>query len=409
MEKKKHKLKEHQKLFYLSLLVIVVSAAIVFTGVARLENNVRPIAPEVEEEEVMVEEEVVASELQTSVTIAEHQAVPDEVRGLYWTAYTAGTSRKDALLDYMETSGINTVVVDLKMDDGAIAFVPHNEDFLPYALDNPVIDDLEGLLEELKDRGLYRIARIPVMRDGAFATVHPEYAMQNSWGGYWYDDIGSLWIDPAGAQVAEYAVALGREAYARGFDEIQYDYVRFASDGAISAISYPIYDHTREKYEVMYDFFKTVGGTMQAEGIPVSFDTFGITCWSGDDFNIGQRLVDVLPFADYVSPMVYPSHFPDGFKGYGNPALYPYDIVKRSMDECVNLASGFYKGSIEELQVKMRPWIQDFDIGAVYTADLIEAQIEGARDAGSSGWILWNARNVYEPANYWPPEETEEE
>ena len=388
-------LSENRFVLVLIATVLLFGSAAIVLGVAGLDKN-DPLQ-ETQESEEQIE---YSSIVETNVVIDTHQETPEEVRGLYWTAYTAGASRKDALLAYMLDSGINSVVIDLKMDDGEIAFLPNNESLLPYALNNPVIDDLEGLLTELRDAGIYRIARIAVMRDAAFASVHPEYAMHSVSGGYWYDGIGSLWVDPAATAAADYAIALGLEAYQRGFDEIQYDYVRFASDGSISSIVYPVYDKVREKYEVMHDFFEAVGGGMQAEGIPVSFDTFGITCWSGDDFNIGQRLVDVLPFADYISPMVYPSHFPDGFRGWGDPNQYPYEIVSRSMEECVNLASGVYKGSIEELQPRFRPWIQDFDIGAVYTAELIEAQIQGARDAGSSGWILWNARNVYEPANY---------
>ena len=393
-------IKRKEKIVYIIIVVCVAVAMIIVAGF----NFLQSPAPQGQETSEMVDEgedhQVSLASATVNSASVQHIQTPEEVRGFYWTAYTAGIDRADELTDYMIETGLNAVVIDTKMDDGEIAFAPHNQDLAAYALDNPVIDDLEGLLEKLGEQNIYRIARIPVMRDATFATVHPEVALRTWGGGYWYDDIGSVWVDPAAPEVAEYAIALAQEVYARGFDEVQFDYVRFASDGAISAIQYPVYDGVEEKFEVMYRFFQSVGGTMRDEGIPVSFDTFGITCWSGDDFNIGQRLVDVLPFADYVSPMVYPSHFPDGFRGYADPNQYPYEIVGRSMEECVNLASGIYKGSIEELQPRFRPWIQDFDIGAVYTADLIEAQIQGARDAGSSGWILWNARNVYEPANY---------
>ncbi|HBK35103.1 MAG: hypothetical protein UU08_C0001G0023 [Candidatus Uhrbacteria bacterium GW2011_GWE2_40_58] len=360
----------------------------------------KPLPTEQKQKVVFLQGETFTKEEEMIPEVVLHFQTPEEVRGLYWTAYTAGTERAKELMDYMKDTGLNAVVIDVKMDDGEIAFTPHNEALSAYAMTRPAIENVDTLLEQLFEAGIYRIARIPVMRDRAFAFVHPEVVLRTGDGGLWYDNIGSVWVDPSASEVADYAIALAREAYARGFDEVQFDYVRFASDGSISTIYYPVYDGSEEKYEVMYHFFERVGGTMKAEGIPVSFDTFGITCWSGDDFNIGQRLIDVFPFANFISPMVYPSHFPDGFEGYGNPALYPYEIVKRSMEECVKFSSGVYKGSIEELQPIFRPWIQDFDIGAVYTSELIEAEIQGARDAGSSGWILWNARNVYEPANY---------
>jgi hypothetical protein len=353
-----------------------------------------------QQEALLIEQQVNNLEASVEIDPVAHLQTPEEVRGLYWTASTAGSSRGDELLDYMVASGINSVVLDLKMDNGQLAIDPLNDELDEYMMTNPVLDDLESVLEKLADAGIYRIARIAVMRDSAMALTHPEVALRYSGGSLWDDNTGAIWVDPASDHVANTAIALGQEAYERGFDEVQFDYVRFASDGAISAIRYPFYDGVERKHEVMYRFFEKVGGHFIAQDIPVSFDTFGITCWSMSDFNIGQRLVDVYPYANYISPMVYPSHYPDGFEGYGNPAVYPYEIVYSSMEECVNMIGGIRSESFEEIRPVFRPWIQDFDIGAVYTADLIEAQIKAARDAGSSGWILWNARNVYEPANY---------
>jgi len=336
----------------------------------------------------------------TESEVIAHISLPDEVRGLYWTASTAGSERSDELLLYIKESGINTVVIDLKMDDGEIAFVAKDETLSVYQQTEPAIDDLDGLLTKLFDNGIYRIARIAVMRDKKFGETHPEFAMKQSNGNFWTDNIGSVWVDPAAPEVAQYAIALAREAYARGFDEVQFDYVRFASDGSINSIVYPVYKKEKTKVEVMQSFFKTVGEAMQKEKIPVSFDVFGMTFWSFDDFNIGQRLIDILPYADFISPMVYPSHYVDGFEGFANPAEFPYEIVKRSLDEGTRLIHGFYTDSDAKLSAHWRPWLQDFDIGAVYSSDLIEAQIKATRDAGASGWILWNARNVYEPADY---------
>ncbi len=308
--------------------------------------------------------------------------LPTEVRGIYWTSSTAHSKRADQLLSYMKSTGLNTVVIDLKTDAGKVVMT------------DPTV------LEKLAEENIYRIARLSVMRDGAYAREHPEFALKSATGDFWYDNIGSVWVDPAAEQVWENAIVLAKEAYANGFDEIQFDYVRFPSDGAVSSIKYPVYNFSKSKAEVMEKFFEFVGGEMMQEGIPVSFDLFGMTFWTFEDFRIGQRLIDVLPNADFISPMVYPSHYPDWFEGYGNPAEYPYEIVKRSLDEGTKLMRGFFSGSEKELRNKFRPWIQDFDIGAVYTSEKIEAQIKACRDAGASGWILWNARNVYEPANY---------
>ena len=115
----------------------------------------------------------------------------------------------------------------------------------------------------------------------------------------------------------------------------------------------------------------------------------------------GWNLKDVWPNSDFVSPMVYPSHYPPNFQGFSNPAQHPYEIVKRSLDKGVEtLKLDFALLKPEEARIKFRPWIQDFDIGAIYTADKIEAQIKATRDGGASGFLIWNARNVYQTATY---------
>lgn len=328
-----------------------------------------------------------------------HIPLPEEVRGIYWTVTSAGGARGQELLQYMKETGLNTAVIDLKLDNGALAYEPKAEFLTRYTADTKAINDFPALLEQLGEHNIYRIARIAVMRDTRFASEHPDHAMQRAGGSLWRDNTGSAWVDPASPLVAEYAKTLAREAYDMGFDEIQFDYVRFASDGALSAIKYTQYDGTKPKYEIMRKFFDDMG-TLRHEGIPISFDVFGMTFWSTSDFNIGQRLEDVYPNADFVSPMVYPSHYPPNFQGFPNPALAPYEIVKRSLDKGAEILETDYFIEPEISRPRFRPWLQDFDIGAVYTPARIEAQIQAARDAGVSGWILWNARNVYEPSNY---------
>jgi hypothetical protein len=330
-----------------------------------------------------------------------HVELPEEVRGIYWTAGTAGSARGDELLEYINDTTLNSVVVDVKMDNGALAFEPNDDNLKKYMADEPAIGDLDGVLQKLKDANVYRIARIPVMRDTKFAQVHPDLAFRYAGGAFWRDNTGAIWVDPASDKVSDYALDLAREAYKRGFDEVQFDYVRFASDGQISAIQYPAHDpQTETKVEVMQRFFEKTGGTLQNEGIPVSYDLFGMTFWNKNDFNIGQRLLDVYPHADFISPMVYPSHYPDGFYGHANPALAPYWIVNESLNRGAQMMKNERDILEEESRPKLRPWIQDFDIGAVYTPQRIRAQIDAARDAGASGWMLWNARNVYEPTDY---------
>jgi hypothetical protein len=326
-------------------------------------------------------------------------ALPKEVRGIYWTAETAGNAkRREELTNYMIDRDLNAVVIDVKMDNGSLGFLPIDKTLKPYAMKSPRIESLRALMDELGEKNIYRIARIAVMRDSTFASVNPDAAVHQSGGGLWRDKTGAAWLDPGAPEVADYAIALGREALATGFDELQYDYARFPSDGVLSVIRYPV-SQDADKGDVMRAFFDKVG-ILHAEGSAISFDLFGMTFWSSSHFGIGQRLEDAYPNADFVSPMVYPSHYPTGFRGFENPALHPYEIVKQSLDKGAEMLEADHFISPTSSRMKFRPWLQDFDIGAVYTAAHIEAQIKAARDAGASGWILWNARNVYEPAKY---------
>ncbi len=308
--------------------------------------------------------------------------LPEEVRGIYWTADTAAGTRAQELLAYMRQTDLNSAVIDLKMDNGEVIMPP------------------QALIDQLGKDGIYRIARIAVMRDSVFARAHPELAIKSTSGRLWLDKTGAAWLHPAKPEVAAFALELARRAYAMGFDEIQFDYVRFASDGALSAIVRTEAERTKTKAEIMRGFFETVGGTLKTEGIPVSFDVFGMPFLTTEEVGIGQRLEDVYPFADFISPMAYPSHYWPGFQGFDNPALHPYEVVKYTLDHGAEILETDRFISPTTSRPKFRPWIQDFDIGATYTAARIEAQIKAARDAGASGWMLWNARNVYEPASY---------
>lgn len=323
-----------------------------------------------------------------------HLPLPPEVRGFYWTTATAGSKRAEALMAEAKQTGLNAIVIDIKNDDGSLGFAPRDPSLAPYAPVHPPIKDLEGVLGQLKTAGFYRIARLVVMRDGAMALVHPSAALHATNGSVWRDKVGTAWVNPADPLVRQTALALAREAYARGFDEIQFDYVRFPSDGVLSRIAYPA---KQNPLSVMQGFFKDVGSALRADGIPVSFDLFGMTYITADDFGIGQRLQDVMPYADFVSPMAYPSHYVNGFDGHKNPALFPYEVVKKTIDSGAVLLA-----PAADTRQKTRPWLQDFDIGAAYGPAQVEAQIKAVRDGGGEGFLIWNARNVYDAGQYGP-------
>jgi hypothetical protein len=356
---------------------------------------------------------VYAAEAQ--VPEAFHVPMPKEVRGFYMTAYSAGAPKLRAgLFAYAKRNDLNSVVIDVKDGNGLLSFMPRSESLQAHAPEKSTIPDLDAVLKEAGDAGLYRIARVFVFQDPMYVKRFPAEAIQKAGGGVWADYKGVTWVDPASKAAWRYNVDVAKEIYARGFDEVQFDYIRFPSDGNIKSIVYRHYDGKTPKHEVIGEFFAYMHRELEQKAkIPISFDLFGYTTWYVDyDLGIGQLMADALPSATAISPMVYPSHYSAGSLGFANPAEHPYEIVADSLKkvnklytlrekECAEVASGVRSATSQLLLpcdgtlAQQRPWIQAFDIGATYTADRINAQIKATRDQGSQGFLLWNARNVY--------------
>ncbi|MBI4457457.1 hypothetical protein HY633_00650 [Candidatus Uhrbacteria bacterium] len=335
-----------------------------------------------------------------------HVSAPKFVRGLYVTSATVSETRRfDALVALAERGGINTLVIDIKDGNGELAFVPEDPALAGYALAKPQIADLNGLTERLHQRGFYLVARQFVFQDPAYVVRHPERAVQRAGGGVWRDRRGTPWVDVASRAAWEYNAAVALEAFDAGFDEIQFDYIRFPSDGNISTIRYPEYDGKTPKADVLADFFAFLDQELRIKrGVAISVDLFGLTMWQHQhDLGIGQLLDRAAPHFDYVSPMVYPSHYPPGFDGFANPAIHPYEVVYKNLVRgqivfeaaAASRKEAIGRGAHLPPTARVRPWIQDFDLGAVYTPDMVRAQMKAAVDGGASGWLLWNARNVY--------------
>ena len=342
----------------------------------------------------------------------EHRQVqtPEFVKGIYMTANTAGYKKRfNQLIDLVDRTEINALVIDIKDHNGRLAFTPASPELKPYASENIYLGDLKEFTAPLKERGIYLIARQFVFQDPQFAEAHPEWAVANTWGGLWRDYRGIPWLDAASKDVWRYNVQIAREVFEGGFDEIQFDYIRFPSDGNIKAAEFPVWDGTTPKSEVMAGFFAYLDKELRVKNnIPISVDLFGLTMWQHDyDLNIGQLLRDALPHFDFISPMVYPSHYPPGFNGYANPAEHPYEVVYENLVRGQAVYEQINQAAIDQgvdppPLATIRPWIQDFDLGAVYTPERVRAQFTATEDGGGSGWLIWNARNVYTEGAFKP-------
>ncbi len=358
-----------------------------------------------------------------------HLADPPEVaKGIYVTAWTAGSpTRMQALINLIKRTELNTVVIDIKDYSGYVSYHTGISEIAATGAENEIrIVRPNTLIKTLHDAGIYVIGRITDFQDPILAKAHPEWAMHNkATGKVWTDNKGLAWMDPAAPGARNYLLMIAKDASARGFDELQFDYIRFASDGSIGNISYPYWDQKTSRAKVIADYFKFL-----REGLPdekISVDLFGLATYDNwDDLGIGQVIEGAYQYFDYVSPMVYPSHYAAGSLGYKNPAAYPYEIIKYSMDHALtrlisleNKESGIMNNasstatSTQEIHdssfvihnSKLRPWLQDFNLGAVYDASMVKKEIQATydsllnvtstREGHYGGWLLWSAANTY--------------
>ena len=323
-------------------------------------------------------------------------------KALYLTVYGIGAPfLRDPALEVIEKSGLNALVIDIKGDRGLIPYPSK----LPLAAKIGAqklrtIPDLKELATGLKDKGIYLIARIVVFKDDLLAAAHPEWAIRTSGGALWQDREGLAWIDPSRREAWDYTLSVAEEAAAAGFDEIQFDYVRFPDTGGLAFANA---SDENGRVAAITDFLREARKRLTRYNVFTAMDSFGYVCWNQNDTGIGQRVEDLATAVDIISPMLYPSGFQFGIPGYRNPVEHPYEIVRLSLEECSRRTAN--------TAVRFRPWLQAFTDYAfsrkAFGADEIAKQAKASRDAGADGWMLWNPRNVYSTNDIKPePPET---
>lgn len=319
------------------------------------------------------------------------------VKGIYISAWTASNSQKtQELINLIKETELNAIVLDIKDATG----------FLTYLVDVPLaekigannqlkIRDIDTFINKFHKENIYVIGRVQVFQDPVLAIGRPDIAIKDSQTKeLWKDNKGLQWLDPSSRVAWDYAVDIAKDMANHGFDEVNFDYVRFPADGDVKKLDFPFWNALRPKYELIGSFFAYVNQQLKDTGLTTSADLFGLAAWRALDFNfdlnIGQRLIDALPYFDYVSPMIYPSHYPDNFNGIKKPATKPYEIIHGSLISWQELkATSSYKAIL-------RPWLQDFDLGGVkYDKTKVRAQIQAAHDLGIDTWLLWNSGNRY--------------
>ena len=314
---------------------------------------------------------------------------PLSVRGLYLSFWGAGSPvLRNGILDTASKAHLNAIIVDVKGDSGFVSH-PSQSKLAAAAGANHIITmpDPEAFVADLHKRHLYAIARIVVFKDNPLARFRPDLAVKTAEGKLFIDGEHFAWTDPFNHAVWDYNIALAIEAAKEGFDEIQFDYVRFPDQRGLQ-FSRPSTEADRGP--AIVGFLAESRKRLNPYNVFVSADNFGYVCWNLGDTGIGQSFEEIGPTVDYISPMLYPSSFQAGIPGLRNPLSDPYRIVFASLQRAKE-RTGFPA-------MVFRPWLQAFNDYAFdhrkFGKLQIEAQIKAAQDSGG-GWMLWDSRNRY--------------
>ena len=319
------------------------------------------------------------------------------VRGVYSTRWSWAGDRWNELMRLVRTTEINAVVIDVKDDAGELAYDSNVELAGVSGADQQGTMSWERAAErirELRRAGGYPIARIVCFKDSYLPVARPDLAVIHSGTGQpWRDGKDLAWLNPRQRETWDYLVELGREAHRMGFLEVQFDYVRFPTDGDTDAATYPGTPPGEPPVapRVIREFLRYSRRQLHGSGIRVSADIFGLTTYKaqgqGDGDGTGQLFEDVIDQVDYVSPMVYPSHYYPGNYGLDDPESSPYEVVSNAMREAQVRVAGH--------RADVRPWLEDFSLTVPHTPERVSAQLRATYEQGIESWLLWNAGNRY--------------
>jgi hypothetical protein len=319
---------------------------------------------------------------------------PQVVKAAYLTYFGVNHAGiRGRVLDLVTRTELNAVVIDVKGDRGWILYPTEVPMAREVGAQGPAtMRNFNDLMADLKARGVYTIARIVTFKDNVLATARPDLAIIDTRTGRpWADRENLAWVDPFREEVWAYNIAVAKEAVRRGFDEVQFDYVRFPTDGrlALARYSKPVNKDTR--LPTIAAFLSRARREIGATGAFLAADLFGYTAFNDNDTDIGQRIEELAPHLDFLCPMVYPSGYHLGIPGYRNPVAHPYEVVSESVK--------LIRKRSNHGVARVRPWLQDFKDYAfdrrVFGVAELQAQIRAADRAGGSGWMLWNPRNDY--------------
>lgn len=311
----------------------------------------------------------------------------NDVKGIYISGWAAGDKNKiTELLNFVDNSILNAVVLDIKDERGDVSYNTDVKLATEIGSDKNKIKDINNLLIELHKRNIYVIGRVVVFKDPLLAVKKPDLALKlhSAKDNVTYNS--ENWVDPAHREVRKYNIELAREAIELGFDEIQFDYIRYPALANKPIVA--VLNDSRPKGQLINGFLQEASDELGEFNRPLSIDVFGLTTSVNNDMGIGQELVELAKIIDIISPMVYPSHYSDGVYGLDSPDREPYRTVYRSLKDGLEKIKG-------QNGVRIRPWLQDFTLNHSYNQEEILAQIRAVNDLGIDEWLFWNPRSNY--------------
>lgn len=321
-----------------------------------------------------------------------------KVKGIYLTDSTAGSDRMEDIISHIDETELNAVVIDVKNDEGKLALALDSEKLQTMGTSAGTIKDLPELLRELHSHGIYAIARIVCFRDPHMAELRPDLMEQKADGSLFYDQSGMTWVNPYKQEYWDYLDAAVYGCAKAGFDEVQLDYVRFCTEKGMQSVAHEGADCG--KTEIITRFVQYMSDKAAEYGIFMSTDVFGTIIDSYEDAEaVGQNYGEMSAAADYMCPMIYPSHYGDGSFGIAHPDLEPYQTIKSAMESSEKALKKAAKE--DEAQAAVRPWLQGFTAGYLenhleYGAEELQEEIQAVYDSGGEEWLIWNAANRYD-------------
>jgi hypothetical protein len=335
-------------------------------------------------------------------TTAAPRSAPEHVRGIYVTAYAAGSPRRMAqLLALADTTEINTFVVDVK-DESGVLYGSRNPAVQPFQVRwKRPFHTLRAVADTLHAHEIWAVARIVVFKDPVLSRARPDWSIRTPWGALWRDKAGNTWVSPWDERVWNLNLAVAEEAARAGFDEVQFDYVRFPE----AYHSLPPQVHPRapqggRKADAIAAFLSRAAERLQPLGVAVGADLFGLSMNDPGDVEIGQQWETLSVRVDHLYPMVYPSHyFPTHLPGIHHPNRTPYETVATAVgmgvlrNERLRRAGGAPARTIPWLQAFDAPWV---DRHFPYGPEQARAQMDAVYGVGLEDWVFWNAASRYD-------------